>query len=310
LFQVEKILLGNDASVYVMGILYNEKAKKKVKGEPNYKYVVLAYPPGSNEPQEYIIELADRFITDITMKIAENGDLVCAGFISDKGTVSIKGITFFTIDANSGDIKSKSVKEFGAEFMDQFMSSKKSKKGGKELYAYYINDIITREDGGAILLAEQYFVKVVTYRDKNGTHTDYHYYFNHIIAANISPEGSIDWCIKVPKLQHTVNDGGYYSSYALGVKGENIYLVFNDNPKNLSLSPGDGYSYFNGRKSLAVVVTIDSEGNQKREALFSNKEAGTLLRPKACSQLGKDEILLYGEIRRNYLFGKFILGEE
>jgi hypothetical protein len=32
------------------------------------------------------------------------------------------------------------------------------------------------------------------------------YVYNEIIAVNISPEGNIDWCTRIPKYQHTRDD--------------------------------------------------------------------------------------------------------
>ena len=124
------------------------------------------------------------------MKIAINqvGDIICGGFYSDNGTSSINGSYFLKIDQNTTSITSKSFKEFGIDFITQNMTDKKQKESSKnektkgkdvELYEYDLEDIVLRDDGGAILIGEQYFVREVTTTDFQGNiNISYHYYYN------------------------------------------------------------------------------------------------------------------------------------
>ncbi|MFT3885514.1 MAG: hypothetical protein QM724_08815 [Flavobacteriales bacterium] len=132
-----------------------------------------------------------------------------------------------------------------------------------------------------------------------------YYVYNDMIVVNVNPQGNIEWSVKVPKRQLTANDGGYYSSYALEVKGSNIYLIFNDTGENLFLKKGDKVKQFDlkGRDALVTIVTIDRDGNMSREALFTPDRREAILRPKDCVELENEQMLIYATRKKEYRFG-------
>ena len=101
-----------------------------------------------------------------------------------------------------------------------------------------MDQLILRNDGGALLIAEQYFVQeeydrnqfydpyYSNYYNRNYNDIDYVYNYNDIIVVNIRPDGEIEWTARIPKRQVTTNDGGYYSSYAMSIVRSKIYFVF------------------------------------------------------------------------------------
>lgn len=309
LFSVADYTIGNDGNVYLTGRLYNDRAKIKVKGEVNYSYKVLSYKNDGNDFQEYALDLGDKFITDVRIGTFPNGDLACAGFYSDKGVYSIKGSFYLRIEGNSGKALQTTTNQFGIDFITQNLTEKQEKKAKKkeekgkslELYEYDLDNLIMRSDGGVVLVGEQYYVRVVTTTTTtaNGgttTRTTYHYYYNDIIVVNISPEGQIEWAKKVAKRQHTVNDNGYFSSYATMVHGDKLYFVFNDHSMNLNYD-GTGKIYWMnlGKKSMVTLVEVNAAGDITREALFSMQDAGVRTRPKVCEQISADKMILFGE---------------
>ncbi len=131
------------------------------------------------------------------------------------------------------------------------------------------------------------------------------YYYNDIIVISISPDGSIDWNEKIPKKQVTVNDGGFYSSFAVSVVKDKLYFVFNDHPNNLFYKKQGKLSNFNkGPDSVMVLVELDSQGNQTREALYNAKKSGILTRPKVCEQISDNEMILFGQDNKIHRFAR------
>lgn len=171
LFDLESFRVDNDGDVYLLGLIYNEKRKSKRRGAPNYKYQVFAYRDKGNTLKEYPISLADRFLTDMQIEVLNNKNLICAGFYSEKGTYSIRGTYFLTVDVKSKEITTKSFKEFDIDFITQNMTvgeaaraKRKEERGDEnELYEYDLDKLLVGKDGSAVLLGEQYFVKTVTY---------------------------------------------------------------------------------------------------------------------------------------------------
>ncbi len=281
---------------------------------------MLAYTDNGDEFTEYKVNLKDKFITDMQIAINDNKDIVCGGFYSDRGSFSIKGTYYLSVDNESGEIKDQNYKEFGIEFISQFMrgktkakkkqKAKKHKAKERELYNYYLDDIVLRADGGALLVAEQYYMRVHTYTTPgpNGsttTRTTYTYYYNDIIVVNITPEGKIEWAKKIPKRQVTTNDGGFYSSYVMSLSEDKLYFVFNENIRNIKdVKPGKLYNFSRGKDGVVALVTMNSSGDFKKEILFKTKESNIITRPKVCKQLFNNELLIFGQRGKIQKFAK------
>jgi len=303
-----------------LGKLYFEKARAEVKGKINYEYQLRKYAP--NGAEEMVkIDHKGNHLKQMQIEVNRNKDLICSGFYSSDADRAAKGCYYMLLDGNDMTVKTTAFNEFSLEFMKKHTSrrtakkmDKKAKKGKEvELYNIYVDELIVRDDGGVVVIGEKYYVRVVTttMTNSNGTtttRTTYHYYYNDILVININPDGSIAWAEQVGKKQHTINDSGIYSSYELAVNKDKLYFIFNDNANNINAKEGEGLYYFNKSKSsLAVVVEMDGEGNQKKTRLFSAREAGVLIKPQVCEQVSKNEVLLYGKMRKKMRFAKLIL---
>ena len=320
-FSMESQRVDDDGSVLMLGIKYADKEEKRELKKANkatYEYHMLVYTAGSPSPQDNIITVADKFLQDMTISLANEGDIICAGFFGNKGSFSVRGAFYLRLDRASKQIVHQSYKEFSDDFITSYMTDKEANKAKKkaakkdeeiELPEFDLHDIIHREDGGAVLVAEQYRNYVVCYTDSKGnTSCTTHYEYNDVIVVNINPEGDIEWATKVPKRQHTKNDGGAYSSCAVEVKGGKIYLVFNDSGENLFVKSGDKIKQFElkGKDALVVLATIDNDGNASREALFSPERRDVILRPKDCVELKNQDMFIYASRGRDYRFGMIV----
>jgi predicted transcriptional regulator len=296
--------------------------EKKEKGKANYTYYIIEYDPTADKMEKYHVNLAGKYISEITYADdPKHNNIVCAGFYSNKSGAGMAGVFYLRINKESKEITEKGIKDFGKEFLAQFIGEKKASKG-KEAYSFDMRHFILREDGGAILVAEQYYVQEVC-RSSGGTgltvqRCDLHYYYKDIICASINPDASIAWVTRVPKFQHSVNDGGFYSSYLISMKGNQIFFLFNDNPKNMKLlatanaKKGKGVPVkmmTNPKKSVALLYTVDmATGEIDSKPLFNAKsDKATILRPKLYRQINDKDIVIYGERGKNYKFGTMSL---
>lgn len=316
-FAIEEYRVDRDGNVYLLGVIYEDRARVRRNGKPTYNYTILAYTEKGERAQEYRIDLEEQFITDLTFRVGNNGNLICAGFYSNKGTYSIKGTCFLQLDVKTKEIINLNLMPFDFEFRTEYMSEGRKDRLERaevqgnvnrtpELYRFSLDDLILRSDGGAVLIAEQYYVYQQSYRYWDGTlRYDYFYNYNDIIVVNIQPDGSIEWSTRIPKRQETLNDGGYYSSYAMATVRDRFYFVYNDNSRNYR-DAGNGnrrYLYnFNGRFSVVVVSEITKDGQLTTFPLFTNRDADVITRPKICRQTGSRRMMVYGEQGRNYRF--------
>lgn len=342
-FSVEEYRVDNAGNVYMLGVIYEDQTRFRRGGKPTYQYVVFAYRNNGTEVEEYKVDLGDKFITDLTYRVARNGDLVFSGFYSDRGTYSVKGTYFFRLNPTTKEITNKNLKAFDFKFLTEYMSDgkrdkarkadkKHDKKKGPELYQYALDELILRSDGGAVLIAEQFFVeqrydydrynrgfgypygygiygsryRFNRFNDPYNRYQDQtnYYNYNDIIVVNIKPTGEIEWTARIPKHQETSNDGGYFSSYAMSIVRDKFYFVFNDNPKNYDPNDKSNRLYnYNGRNSVITVAAVDKKGNVRIDPVYDNRQAGITTRPKICKQIGRNEMLIYGERGRKYRFG-------
>ncbi|MFM8912159.1 MAG: hypothetical protein ACKOE6_04435, partial [Flammeovirgaceae bacterium] len=108
LYDFESFRVDNDGNAYLLGLVYKEKRREKRKGLPNYSYEILACRNNGNTVTQYPVSLDDRFLTDMQIEILDNQNIICAGFYSEKGKVSIRGTYFLRLDAASAAIVHKS----------------------------------------------------------------------------------------------------------------------------------------------------------------------------------------------------------
>ncbi len=313
LYSTSNIKVDNDGNIHILGLLYKEK-DERVRKEVNHNFQIMSYYENGTRLKKYSIEIEGKFLTDMQITIDDDKNIVCAGFYSKKGLYSIDGSYYLKLDTESEQIVNRSFEEFSLDFITQNMTEKEEKKTKKkdakgkdaELYRYELDEIILREDGGAVLVGEQYYVVVNTYTDANGnTRTTYTYHYNDIIVINVDPEGNIEWTEKIAKKQITSNDNGYFSSYTLAVVDDKLYFVFNDHPKNLFYNgSGKVYNMKRGKESLVVLVSMDMNGAQEREALFTKGETEIWTRPKVCDQISEDEMILFGENKKTHRFAR------
>lgn len=308
LFSVQDYKITNNGDVYILGKEYKEEKSKRNKHKPNYKYHIIAYLNKGNSIKDYEINLNDKFITDIAYNIAENGDLVCSGLYSETGTYSIKGAFFLAIDSETKNIKNNNLKKFDEDFITQGWTDKAIAKAKKkkikkdksiEMYEYDLKDFILREDGGAVLIAEQFFVRIVTrtYTDSQGnmrTTNDYHYYYKDIIVININNEGQIEWATKIDKYQHSVNDGGYYSSYVLQIDEDKLHIIYNERArKYFEKEERKQLNRKDKNASLTIITTVQSNGDHSKEILINVSNENTYPVPKFSEQINDKQLLMY-----------------
>ncbi len=330
-FSVEDYQVDRAGNIYLLGILYSDGSRMKNRGNLNYQYVVQFYPQDTAiAPAELKILNNEFFTSDLTIRIADDGKIIGAGYYSKKGVDGIQGVTYLRIDPQERKVISQKNTAFDIEFLTELMTPKqrnravtaaKNNQDLPELSNYNMDHLILRSDGGALLIGEQYYVEQIR-RYNNGfggiggiggfgwnrynmqERIDYYYHYDDIIVVNVAPDGTIVWSTHIPKYQTTVNDYGAYSSYALSVNKDKIFLLFNDNIKNFTDSKSANYEFDTGKYSVGAVAEISKDGNSKIYVLKDTRKSGYLLKPKLSRQLQRKNLTIYAEADQEYLFGR------
>jgi len=324
LFDLDSYEVSNQGDVFINGLQYETDIKEPKRfGKPNYLYRIFMCPANEDTIYAYKVTHEDKFITDLKTSFNAKGDIIGAGFYSDEGVKSIAGSYFFTLNQKTDKIENFNFKKFDLEFIleetnkrDEKKLRKRADKGKTvELYEYDLDKIILRDDGGALLLAEQYYYSAYDNSlNRNSSEQvfddrGYNFHYNNIILVNINPDGNIEWNSKIPKRQSSFDDQGIYSSYSAAVVKDKIYFIYNDNPRNLFHENDKQDKYYSmvlNRDMITTLALVDRSGKVKKAKLFSADDANVYLRPKVCQQISSNEILLYGVKNRANRFGKIV----
>ncbi len=327
-FSRDRVVVDDDGSVLMLGIKYDEPAEARAKRKDDiaaYTYHLLVFHK-DGDTEDHPINVSDKFLQDVTLAVAKDGDIVCGGFFGNKGVGSVRGSFFMRLDRDTKQIEHQSYKEFDNDFIKSYMTEKQAKKAEKradrkgedmEMFQFDMDEIILREDGGAVMVGEQYYVYQRCTTSSNGSQRCYWVHnYNDIIAINIDPEGEIEWATIIPKRQafierqYAIVIGNLpyrpvFASYAVAVKGENIHFVFNDSGKNLFLKPGMKVEQYDlkGKGQLITLATIDGNGTVHREALLAPDKRDAILQPMACRQMDTENMFIYATRGKEYRFG-------
>jgi hypothetical protein len=152
------------------------------------------------------------------------------------------------------------------------------------------------------MVGEQYRFYQTCSTDANGNTTcTNHYVYGNIIIVKFDSDGAVEWMELLPKFQHTTNDGGYYSGYALAqMKDGSIHMIYNDNPKNNFFHNNQKYYTWSRSKSQTDIImyTVHLDGKVERYTLFNSETEEVMSRPKVSVQIDSDEIIVLGEAKK------------
>ena len=326
-FSVAKTKVGNNGLIYMAGFQTGtEVDESRLIKRTSTTYgdlEILVLDLESGDIEILVVDIADRKVRGFTFDINEKDEIIVAGFIG-KETGGISGTFYSRYDSNLKE-KGASFEDFEEDFITQDWSDrtkekmdkknkKKAKKGEKKtepaFYQYIVRDLIQKPDGTTCLLAEQYYMRVVTrtYTDSQGntrTTTTYYYYYKDVIALNFDADGELLWKSIIDKYQVSTNDGGYYSSFFTVVDGNDISIVYNDRESNSVDTDGMTKQQKKAlkKKTVGVRVLIDSEGNTSKEKLFEFEEGGLRLVPKLCEDADEEMVFMYARGRRGDKLG-------
>ena len=149
-----------------------------------------------------------------------------------------------------------------------------------------------------------------------------------IAVVSIDKDGKQEWVRAIPKNQYfetksfsigAVFGGGFvsawldiplssdksvYHSIVVGVSGENIQIIYNDNVANVKVSHfRDTKRLLGFNKAVPVSVIVSPDGEIKKEILMDRDKKEVVLRPRISYQDDYDHVIIYGNKRKKDKFG-------
>lgn len=231
----------------------------------------------------------------IMTRIDEKSDVVymAGGYVEKKNSSAI-GLFNSVFDFGEGFIHSLNLIPFQPDEIIMGTGSQ-FRKWEEKAVIIEPRRIITRSDGGLILISESEYKYLQVVRNPISTFNPYGFnnyytsyydknYFYDIWVTSINPDGSIDWKRNLRKSQETQTDDGKYSSFAFFEANNALKFLFNED------------IYSNGN---FVEFDINPNGNTKRLSLFNTQKLNTTLMPKLAKQISGNSIIIPGEKKKN-----------
>jgi hypothetical protein len=220
-----------------------------------------------------------------------NKQVVVAGFISDDNNKQAKGYFFKAYSLEENQLMRNYHIDFSTELYIE-LAGKESGQNLEGLSTFEITDLVLRFDGGIVIVAESRFnniesIQMPSFVPAAGPsfRSVTVNYYNDVMALCITPDGKQDWAKVLRKKQVSEDDEGFFSSYALHIRGGELNLIYNE----------DIY-----QKTNVASYRVDPKGETKRSVAFNSGDEDVLVVPRLGKQVSSNETIM-PSFRKNSL---------
>lgn len=296
--------IDNDGSVYY--IKHTEEG-----------YSIVSYDAHNDyEKWEEKIELSkthpNAVIKSILLSYNNKNNLILTGLYTESG--KYEGLLYMCLDRFSKEITINKIDEFEAGFKEMIgMNRAKAPKN----MAYSHMSSISKDDGGMIIVGEQYSRQIIYNRNSTSVYT----YFIDLVLFDISPQGDLIRAYRIPKTQNDrsninifytmkrVEKKCEYLSALTWLDNKYIYVAFNDNAQNIAKT-GIQEKYIaikasGVEKAVPAIIKINREnGELTKESFTSLVAAEVVFKPQIhYFNPGENLLILFAQRGLNYRFG-------
>lgn len=214
-------------------------------GEPYPQYYLFRYIPEGRLTLSLHLELEGIYLIEPMFRIEKGGGARIAAFYSlRRGSAQVQGLLFARVE--SGFYLSNIQKTaLPPEVLQRFLSEKQIARG-RGIPDLYLDHLIPRVDGGAILIGEQFYITTTTFRDFYGFwYTQETYHFDDIVIFAVDSLGNLEWFRVISKSQVGTSDAEL--SYGLLIGPTRIYIFYR--------------GYARGLGAQVFLVTLEENGH-------------------------------------------------
>lgn len=271
----------------------------KIKSENEFDkhfYNLGVFNQDSDEIQYYNFKLKNKEITKIKLDVTQNGNVYAFGFYKEQGTKKeIAGLYYYIFDSQKRNVIINSVKEISNDIISQFKNSDFEHLEPVELYL--------SENNQVIFISAFEWTKKEFFSDSEGKLYIHNIYNSgDIIVWDFDIEDNYilsQIIYKHQKSNHYPNEIGFESALA----GNNMFFLFNDNPKNIDVYDNDKIKLMkkNHVLTLAAINLENGEYYKQKIICEKNRKNKLYFRPDFCYKQGDNSIIIIGESPDFYL---------
>lgn len=169
----------------------------------------------------------------------QNQRLIGAGLYGEKSRDRSNGSFFMVLSSGGGEPLVHS-EPYDNQFLDilrrRDSSDDDDGSNGRGVTEADVTQLVLREDGGAVLVAERHHEiqrgsTAARGFWREGARMVVDYYYDDVMAIAFNPDGTIPWKTVLHKKQYSQDDEGSYSSYFLVRNTDRLHILFNDEIK-------------------------------------------------------------------------------
>jgi len=274
---LEKIASPSQFQISDLGLVYFLSGQDKMKAEVDGKlglekkvYQLYMYNHQIERLKQFDVSIADKFISDVKMKLHKNGDLFVLGFYNNTHVKGAEGVFLMVIDGKSPKVKASGKKKLSTEIKKDFISGKRLIKN-PVIDDLYLDHFHIKENGNIVFIGEVFYVdkRLVNQANLSNLTTSVYYNFNEILCVELDSRLNYVQHLTIPKHQKSVNLYNMYYSYSvLNFESENPLIVYNyaKNKHGQNVTEISGIS-----KTYLYIQPIFSEDFSKLELPHKSK---------------------------------------
>jgi len=230
------------------------------------------------------VHLGDLVATDLHATVDNlHSDLILSGLFSEKPSGKSKGLYIVKVGLHDGQMQLRTVLLDEELLLSIYGKEVSANKG---ITNFAVQDIVLREDGGALVIAEM--MKEYSRRPNMPGRRDFgyprggwvDYYFEDLIVFSLHPDGSEHWNAVLHKKQYSQDDDAMYSSYFLFRTPEKLRLIFNDEIR---------------QENMVSEFIVRGNGYFDRRSVFSTNYQRLRLRLRDAVQVAYNECVVPSE---------------
>ena len=212
--------------------------------------------------------------------------LVGAGMFADKNRDRANGVFFLRASSDGREPAGLHTEPFDDKFIS-IVRQKDVEDDNRGISDADIRQLILRQDGGVILIAERnHEVQRGSAAGRGflreGMRMVVDFYFDDVLVIALQPDGQTQWKTVLHKKQYSQDDDGTFSSYFLQQTPDKLRFLFNDEIKY---------------ENTCSEYVLSPLGEYDRNSLLTTANQGLRLRFRDALQVSATECLIPSEFR-------------
>ncbi|NND32095.1 MAG: hypothetical protein HKN76_05840, partial [Saprospiraceae bacterium] len=271
-----KTMITNEGTMYLVFERNNYRYKKEDHTMDIFRYDAL-----TKKFVQTSIPLPGFLTYDAYFKYDNlNERITIIGLHSDRNAGDTDGIYHVSLNADNLTDYQVATVNYDEELVADFHGKYNPKK--ESLYNLDVQDVVLRQDGGVLLLAEE---NKEYERLAYGGRRDYYgssrfsvdYYYEDLVMIAIHPDGTSHWQKLLPKRQYSNDDEAAYSSYFLFKNPSFLRVLYNDEIRN---------------ENTVSEYILNGAGDITRRSLMSTDNQKLKLQIKNAVQTDANELII------------------